>query len=354
MSHPSPEPLDLDTPQGAGRYQELVDQGVRVCNTLKAQQVDLVKVQNPGDPFVGLTDEEIWARGRFEGRGFAVFYPWAHTLVHCLGEEDFITVRTSRNRDKITAGEQATLRGKRIGVVGLSVGHSAAMTLALERVAGTFRLADFDTIDLSNLNRIQTPLWNVGLNKCEVAARDMWERDPYLAIDLFPRGAKEDTLEEFLVGQGRLDLVVEECDSLEAKLAVRYAARKHGIPVVMERSDQGLLDVERFDLEPHRPLLHGRVRECPVEDLGRLDEVQKKELFFQVARANHISPRMMASLGQVGKTLRTWPQLASAIALGGASVTEAARRILLSQPLESGEYFIDFDKVFEKSLPPPT
>jgi len=346
MDHTKPEILRLDTPTHWARYQDLEAKGALIFNTLLAQQVDFIKIQNPREPFVHNTQQEILAHGSFKGRGWAVFYPWANALVHCLGEDEFIAVRTSRNRNKITAQEQATLRNKKVGIVGLSVGHSAALTLALERVGGFFRLADFDTIDLSNLNRIQTPLWNIGQNKCVVAARDMWERDPFLDIRIFPTGATADTLEDFLLGQGKLDLVVEECDSMEAKLRVRYGARKHGIPVVMERSDQGLLDVERFDLEPNRPLLHGRFQEFPLEDLPTMGEAQKKDLFFQMARANSLSPRMAASMAEVGKTIRTWPQLASAIALGGASVTEAARRILLGQPLASGEYFIDFDKHF--------
>jgi len=43
--------------------------------------------------------------------------------------------------------------------------------------------------------------------------------------------------------------VIEECDSLDMKFLVREAARDRQIPVIMETSDRGVLDVERFDLE---------------------------------------------------------------------------------------------------------
>jgi hypothetical protein len=49
-----------------------------------------------------------------------------------------------RNRNKISSAEQARLSGLKIGVVGLSVGHAIAHTLALERLCGELRLADFD------------------------------------------------------------------------------------------------------------------------------------------------------------------------------------------------------------------
>jgi hypothetical protein len=40
------------------------------------------------------------------------------------------------------------LARKRIGVVGLSVGQSVALVLALERSFAQLRVADFDTLDL--------------------------------------------------------------------------------------------------------------------------------------------------------------------------------------------------------------
>jgi len=63
-------------------------------------------------------------------------------VVHLLEESEFAELRTNRNRYKITPDEQATLARKRIGVVGLSVGQSAALILALERSFSEMRLAD--------------------------------------------------------------------------------------------------------------------------------------------------------------------------------------------------------------------
>jgi nitroreductase len=50
---------------------------------------------------------------------------------------------------------------------------------------------------------------------------------------------------------------VEECDDLYLKIALREYARKKRVPVLMETSDRGLLEIERFDLEPERGILHG-------------------------------------------------------------------------------------------------
>jgi hypothetical protein len=51
----------------------------------------------------------------------------------------FRTVRLDRNRHLITASEQERLAALRIGVVGLSVGHAIAYTLAQEGVCGKLR-----------------------------------------------------------------------------------------------------------------------------------------------------------------------------------------------------------------------
>ena len=139
----------------------------------------------------------------------------------------------------------------RIGVAGLSVGHVIAYTLAAQGMCGDLRLADFDRIELSNLNRVPATVLDLGLNKAEVAARRIAELDPYLQVQVLDMGLTLDTVDEFLDG---LDIVVEECDSLHIKAIVRQRARARRIPVLMATSDRGLVDVERFDLEPKRPI----------------------------------------------------------------------------------------------------
>ncbi len=63
-------------------------------------------------------------------------------------------MRLDRNRNLITAEEQDRLGLLRIGIVGLSVGHAIAYILAQEGLCGQLRLADFDDLELSNLNRV--------------------------------------------------------------------------------------------------------------------------------------------------------------------------------------------------------
>ena len=156
----------------------------------------------------------------------------------------------------------------------------------MEGLAGELRLADFDTLELSNLNRIPGSVLDLGVNKAVVAARRIGEIDPYLRVVTIPEGITPENLGSFLDG---LDLVIEECDSLDVKLLVREAARERRIPVLMETSDRGVLDVERFDLEPDRPLFHGLLAGLRSSDLAGLSIQQKAPYVLRILGAADVS-----------------------------------------------------------------
>lgn len=319
----------------------------RVHDTLDRQLGQLMAARDPGMPPSG---DEVTRRVRqhLAGRdrmeyGVFVWYPWSGLLVRTLPAEEYRELRTDRNRYKISSEEQRRLTGKRVGVVGLSVGNAAAVTLALEGVGGSYKIADFDTLDLTNLNRIRAGLPDLGLEKTVLAARQMFEVDPYLRIERYSTGIHPGNVDDFLLADGKLDVVIEECDDLYVKVAVRERARAHGIPVLMNTSDRGLLDVERFDLEPDRPVFHGLVGDVRAEELKGLAAKDKLPFVLALFGEGLLSPRMLASLPEVGKTISSWPQLASAVSLGGGIVADAARRLLLGEPLASGRYRLDPD-----------
>jgi molybdopterin/thiamine biosynthesis adenylyltransferase len=266
------------------------------------------------------------------------YYPWRRTVVAVLGPRGFRAVRLDRNRNMITADEQTRLGALRIGVAGLSGGHVIAHTLAAQGLCGELRLADFDRIELSNLNRVPATVLDLGLNKAEVAARRIAELDPYLLVRVLDVGLTVDTVDEFLDG---LDIVVEECDSLDMKAILREAARTRRIPMLMATSDRGLLDVERFDLEPHRPILHGLLGELDVSLLAGMSSREKVPHMLRFLEAGRLSPRGAASLVEIDRTLSTWPQVSSDVVLGATAIAEAVRRLGLGEDLRSGRIRLD-------------
>ena len=267
-----------------------------------------------------------------------VHYPWRRAVVDVPAPEEFRRVRLDRNRNLMTGDELRRLAGLRVGVVGLSVGHAIAHMLAAEGVCGVLRLADYDVLELSNLNRVPASVLDLGLNKAVACARRIAELDPYLPVEVVTAGVTADNVEAFLDG---LDVVVEECDSLDVKMLVRQAARARGLPVLMATSSGGLLDVERFDQQPDRPVFHGLLGDVDADELGRLSSKEKVPHVMRIIDAALLRPRMQASLIEVGATLTTWPQLSSEVAIGAATVAEAVRRIGLGEELGSGRVRVD-------------
>ena len=312
--------------------------GVQVLDRIEGQWAELRAVLPPVDP--ELFDEPArWA-----------YFPWRRTLVRVLGPRAFRLVRLDRNRNKITREEQDAFAAKKLGVIGLSVGHAIAHTLALQGLCGELRLADFDTIELSNLNRIPATVLDLDANKAVTVARRIAELDPYLTVVVFDQGITDEGMAEFVDG---LDIVIEECDSLDMKLSVRAAARERGIPLVMETSDRGLLDVERFDLEPDRPLFHGLLGDTTAADLRGLSTHDKVPHVLRILEPALLSARMAASMTEVDQTLKTWPQLGGDIALGAAGIAAAVTRILRGAPLASGRTRIDVEAALDALVQPP-
>ena len=272
------------------------------------------------------------------------YYPWRRTVVSMLDPKAFRRVRLDRNRNMITADEQEILGALRIGVVGLSVGHAAAYALAAQGMCGELTLADFDQLELSNLNRVPGTVFDLGLNKATVAARRIAELDPFLPVRVLPSGLTPSLVDQFLDG---LDIVVEECDSLDMKAIVREAARRRGVPVLMATSDRGLFDVERYDLEPQRPIFHGLLGDTDVDELCGLTSREKVPHVLRILDAANLSPRGAASLVEIGHTLSAWPQLAGDVALGATAVAEAVRKIGLGEALPSGRVHIDIEKALD-------
>jgi tRNA threonylcarbamoyladenosine dehydratase len=321
-----------------------------VFDHLKSQIRELVKCVNPALPihpaeYENLINTHLLGADPDE-YGVWVYYPWNNNLVHILDEDEFIKVRTNRNCLKITPAEQDTLKAKKIGIIGLSVGQSIALTIAMERTCGEIRLADFDTAELSNLNRLRTGLHNLGVNKAIIAAREIAEIDPFIKVRIFDEGLNSANMDAFFGEGGNLDLLVEVCDGLDIKIQSRLKARDLQIPVVMDTNDRGMLDVERFDLEPTRSIFHGLIDKYLDENgTPETDPGRKLQMLMAMVSFESASERLKLSMGQIGKTISTWPQLASSVVMGGAITTDISRRILLDQHSESGRYYADMDEI---------
>ena len=275
-----------------------------------------------------------------------IYYPWSGRLVHVLPPEEFRELRLDRNQHKITFAEQAHVTDFVVGIVGLSAGNAVALSLALDEVCGFLKLADFDCLELSNMNRIRAGIQDIGVSKAMLTARQIFELNPYANLQLFPQGLSPENLEEFLLGDPKLNVVVDECDDLRMKVLLRERARSLHLPVLMQTSDRGLTDIERFDLEPDRPLFHGLLGDITGTDIPPdLSNEDKVKFALPIVGAETISTRLAASLLEVQQTIATWPQLGSDVTLGGSIIATAVRRLALGHCLPSGRHYIDVDSI---------
>lgn len=303
----------------------------------------------PGSPeyLVSFNRYQKAIRGRLPTH--FVYFPWRNTLVHLPSEEVFNRLQSARNRFLITDEEQSKFRSARIGIAGLSVGAVVALSLVLNGGPMEMRLADPDAIEPTNLNRLPFGVTELEMNKTIACSRRLYELNPYLNLKLFPQGLREKNFKGFFIRGKKFDLFVEEMDDLLLKIKSRLFARKNRIATVMatDNGDNTIVDVERFDLEPKRPIFHGRVSEREIIGLGpSLSLVERIQLADKIV-GPQVTTRMQDSLELTGSMIPAWPQLGTAAITSAAAVTYVARRILTGQAMPSGRYTVDHDLSFD-------
>lgn len=280
-------------------------------------------------------------------KGVWVYYPWRSTVVHIPHKETYVRLRTARNRNLIRPDEQVKYRAATVGIAGLSVGSTALAALVATGGPEHIKLADPDILEITNLNRLRGTLLDVGVHKTDIAARAAWEVDPFLTIDTWPMGVARDTLEQFIVGAPKLSVFIDEMDAIDMKFASREVCRKNRVPVVMatDNGDSIILDVERFDLEPKRPLFHGRVT-VSSKEVQHMTREKFIVLSNQIIDPIMFTMRQQESIMEIGKTLSGVAQLGTAATLAGVAVAYAVRRIVTGWSMPSGRYVMGCDASF--------
>jgi molybdopterin-synthase adenylyltransferase len=132
----------------------------------------------------------------------------------------------------VTAPELQQLRKSTVAIAGLGgVGGAHLLTLARLGI-GRFRLADFDTFELHNMNRqAGATMSHLGRGKLDVLAEMALDINPELEIRRFPEGVTPDNLSSFLDG---VDVYLDGLDffAFEIRRQVFAACQRGGIPAV--------------------------------------------------------------------------------------------------------------------------
>lgn len=321
--------------------------GIQVVDLVPTQLDELVELLSVGNDQTPSSLRAQLLNGQDPHKwGIWVHYPWSRRLVRIAPKPWFRRLRTARNQHKLLIEEQQALDATKVAVIGLSVGNAVALTLAQFGV-GHLVLADLDHIATTNLNRVRVPLWMVNQRKTRAAAQAIVELDPFVVLDVYDEGLTDDNVTDVLQG---VDIVVEECDDLAAKVLVRLEAQRLGIPVVMETSG-GMLDIERYDQEPGLAPFYGLLGTTPDPHVIRhLPPAERVPLVARIV-GPHIHHRAAASMVEIQRTVPTWPQTAPEVNHGGAVVAEAVRRIVLGEPAPSGRRHVSLGEIVERLEP---
>ncbi|MDE0062499.1 MAG: molybdopterin-synthase adenylyltransferase MoeB [Gammaproteobacteria bacterium] len=144
---------------------------------------------------------------------------------------------------------QGRLGSATVLVVGLGgLGSPVAMYLAAAGI-GRLILNDFDTVDLSNLQRqIVHADASVGEPKIRSAASTLAALNPLVAVETIGKRLSREALEELLV---RVDLVLDASDNFATRYLVNDACWRAGKPLVSGAAIRWEGQVALFD--PGRP-----------------------------------------------------------------------------------------------------
>lgn len=289
--------------------------------------------------------------------GVWILFPWKKQLVHLLPENLHFQVLTARNKNLITLKEQESFYNLKVGVAGLSVGQSAVLTITTSGGSKAMKLADFDRLEGSNLNRIKGTVGEVGELKTNIVAKQIYEVNPYANLELFKEGLTDTNIADFVKN---LDLIVDEIDNFHFKALLRVRAQEKKIPVVMafDSADGVVLDVERYDINPDQKPFFGHLEKGLFETIT-LESPKPMEIPKLVVKSmgeETIPDLFKASILTVGTKISGVPQLASTAFLAG-SIVAFATKMIASGSAINGRFYIDlreltrttYDKKLSKS-----
>ncbi len=289
-------------------------------------------------------------KGTGDNKGSWVYFPWLNTLVHIVNEEDYYSLRTNRNKLLLTAKEQEKLNNAVVGVAGMSVGAGIAIGCVYSGISNTIKIADADIVDTTNLNRIEVGVQDLYEKKTILAARRIYEANPYAQVLEYDHNLTESNLEEFFSKGAKLDLVVDEIDDFKMKVLLRTKARETKTPLLMMTSigDNLLVDIERYDTDSSTKPFQGKAEEA-VKRISSSTEITREDMIrysVELVEKKHVPKRALQSLQEIGKTLSGRPQLFSTVSASGGVASMVIRELILgTDSPKSGRYFVDLKQI---------
>ncbi len=149
---------------------------------------------------------------------------------------------------------QEMLKNTKMLVVGLGgLGCAAAQYLAVAGV-GHLTLLDFDTVDLSNLQRqVLHDDSRLGMPKVESAKLSLQRLNPHIQVDTIHQLLDEHQLHDLV---GKFDVVLDCTDNVSTRNQLDTACAAHKIPLISGAAIRMEGQVSVFTYEDNTPTYH--------------------------------------------------------------------------------------------------
>lgn len=330
---------------------------VKIVDTYLSQLKELHAITNPAKKS-DKSHQTSFIKDFLNGKkpthhGNWIYFPWNNCLVHLLENKYFQLVRTARNKPIISSSEQRKLAGLTVGIIGLSVGNAVVQTLIYQGACHNIKLADADSLDLSNLNRIRASVQNLGTNKAILTAQQIYEVNPYANIDVYNTNINAKNLRQFLTQKPKLDVVIDECDDMKLKKHLRTIAQNLSIPL-LSITDVGYESKVDFIL-PDKNNQKTNIKRVEQSFNDYLSDKTKppslrqqlKQIVELVGAENVSSEMQLGSMQRVQGKIAGWPQLAMTVFAGGSLATFTLLQFCKNKALKKEQVTLSFPQLLD-------
>jgi hypothetical protein len=246
--------------------------------------------------------------------------------------EEFQRQFVARNHGVISPEDQERIGAAKVLVAGCgSIGGSAVEPL----VRLGFRhlvLADPGTYELTNLNRQNATVEDLGRNKAAVAAERARAINPHVEVEVFEDGVAEHTVDRLLED---VQVVIDGVDvtmpsGLRAKGLLHERVRERRLPLMTGWDMSATQYVRVYDYRTDRPIFDGAVTR------RQLGEMPMWGLLARLIPAGKV-PRDLIALIRRGLTEKefVFPQLVQAADMFGLLAATLTARLVTGRPVPS-------------------
>ena len=152
-------------------------------------------------------------------------------------------------REELLIGDKINeLKNKTILIVGIG-GVGGYVTESMARAGiGHLVLVDFDTVDISNINRQLIALHStIGKKKVEAYKERLLDINPDIIVDTFDIFYEESNKD--VIFYDNIDYVIDCCDSLNSKVILIKECKNRNIPIISSMGTGNKFHPEKFEID---------------------------------------------------------------------------------------------------------